>query len=616
VPVLLPPSRLGSPRGERLRQGTFPRFSFATPPSATSPVAWYKADSLVLGNNDVVNTWPDLSGLAHDLTATGTAQPTYKTGILNGLPMVRFDGVANILSFASDVTWLAGNLVMFIVYVPRGRTAATFPRHVSTVGASGSQDYAGADSFAFITYPDVGQDQFFNAGVAQTAQTSSALDVGQIHTLQGNAGGLTHRYNRAAASPDPSGVAATYALRTIRVGASGNPSEWSQADYGEVLLYAADLSSTERDQIETYLATKWGLVATVTQTATATVTTTATTSNLVGKPVSAPVTTTASVVKIVAKSITATVTSAASAIRRVLTTKSAPVTTTATSTKQVGKPVSATVTSTASGVKRVNKTASATATSTASTTKQVNKPVSATVTSGASVLKRVGKLATATVTTAASAVRRVATTKSATVTTTATATRQTNKPAQATVTSTASAIRSTGKTATATVTSAASTIKQAGKRVTATVTTSASALVTKVILIAATATVTATASVAKRIGKSVGATVSSIASSVVDFIAGIVAPPPPAPPVTGTFRFGRTLITEYPAGTQVGIYAGVPNGPPPGSPISTAIVSENLTVTLPIGPYYLAAELPVLYRPEKGLPYFVDEWRFVDFLVQ
>lgn len=51
------------------------------------------ADALVLNDADPVGTWTDSSGLGNNATQ-GTAgfKPLYKVGILNGKPVVRFDG--------------------------------------------------------------------------------------------------------------------------------------------------------------------------------------------------------------------------------------------------------------------------------------------------------------------------------------------------------------------------------------------------------------------------------------------------------------------------------------------------------------------------------------------
>lgn len=54
---------------------------------------WFRADSLDLSDNDPVSTWQDESGNERDaIQVTGVVQPTFKTGIVNGRPVCRFDG--------------------------------------------------------------------------------------------------------------------------------------------------------------------------------------------------------------------------------------------------------------------------------------------------------------------------------------------------------------------------------------------------------------------------------------------------------------------------------------------------------------------------------------------
>jgi len=61
-----------------------------------SPIGWWPANCLEwygLEDNDPVGTWPDQSGNSYDLVqAVGGNKPTYKINILNGHPVVRFDG--------------------------------------------------------------------------------------------------------------------------------------------------------------------------------------------------------------------------------------------------------------------------------------------------------------------------------------------------------------------------------------------------------------------------------------------------------------------------------------------------------------------------------------------
>lgn len=54
-----------------------------------------------LVDGDPISTWFDKSGNGKDATGITTARPTYKTNILNGFPVVRFNGTSNVLTTAS-----------------------------------------------------------------------------------------------------------------------------------------------------------------------------------------------------------------------------------------------------------------------------------------------------------------------------------------------------------------------------------------------------------------------------------------------------------------------------------------------------------------------------------
>lgn len=59
---------------------------------------WLKADDLALSDGAAVGTWADASGEGTDFTqATASKKPTFKTGIIGGMPVVRFDNVDDVL---------------------------------------------------------------------------------------------------------------------------------------------------------------------------------------------------------------------------------------------------------------------------------------------------------------------------------------------------------------------------------------------------------------------------------------------------------------------------------------------------------------------------------------
>jgi hypothetical protein len=74
-----------------------------------------KADAQALNDDDAVSTWTDSSGNGNDATqGTGSAKPTFKTNILNGEPVIRFDG-GDRLAFATEYIFDVANPTIFVV---------------------------------------------------------------------------------------------------------------------------------------------------------------------------------------------------------------------------------------------------------------------------------------------------------------------------------------------------------------------------------------------------------------------------------------------------------------------------------------------------------------------
>jgi hypothetical protein len=82
----------------RMRMGAAGVSGGGGPSGDTPPVAGYvmwlaARKETAFSDNDTVQTWTDQSGNGHHATApTETARPVFKTNILNGEPVLRFDG--------------------------------------------------------------------------------------------------------------------------------------------------------------------------------------------------------------------------------------------------------------------------------------------------------------------------------------------------------------------------------------------------------------------------------------------------------------------------------------------------------------------------------------------
>ena len=81
------------------------------PTNIAGCVLWLDANQITgLNNGDPVATWSDMSGNGNDATqAVGANQPTYRTGRINGLPAVDFDGGNDFLTANGAAPSFSGN---------------------------------------------------------------------------------------------------------------------------------------------------------------------------------------------------------------------------------------------------------------------------------------------------------------------------------------------------------------------------------------------------------------------------------------------------------------------------------------------------------------------------
>jgi hypothetical protein len=177
--------------------------------------------------------------------------PTYKTNIQNGLPVVRWDGVDDLMR-QNVIGW--SNLTVFIVVKvdndPPGADAQT---GFWVLGGSGqATHYPYTDS---NIYDDAGSTVRKSTG-NPTLSLSSAF---RIYTVKSTAGewtswidGTQHFTTGTNTVDDDPGAG------IISLGTNSN-GDRLDGDVGEMLIYDAALSSTDREAVEAYLADKWGL---------------------------------------------------------------------------------------------------------------------------------------------------------------------------------------------------------------------------------------------------------------------------------------------------------------------------------------------------------------------
>ena len=201
-------------------------------------VFWVKADAITgLSDGDPISTWTDLSGAGHNVTAAGAQRPTYKTAILNGLPVARFNGSNNLRSAAF------AHSQPYTVFAAGNETGAGLSYFVDDL-VGGGHIVGGLNATTFGV----------NAGAWITPTVSNMANSAVMGGVF-NGASSTASYQGTATA----GNAGANNASGVSLGNSGGSSAPITGDMAEAMMYSAALSDANRQKLEGYLAWKWGL---------------------------------------------------------------------------------------------------------------------------------------------------------------------------------------------------------------------------------------------------------------------------------------------------------------------------------------------------------------------
>lgn len=196
-----------------------------------------------LSDNDPVALWEDESGNGYDATQTNVARkPTYKTNIINGYPVVRFDGIFNRL----DLTNLpsSSDRTVFAVCNRTGKD-----NMFNVVFASGASEsiamvlqYGGSDLWGAFT----------DAANPAGSNSSSTFDVFAMT----KASSALSFYKNGSADGTATGGSGVFSSSHI-----GNDQFESalQGDIAELIVYSSALTSPQIAQNNAFLASFYNL---------------------------------------------------------------------------------------------------------------------------------------------------------------------------------------------------------------------------------------------------------------------------------------------------------------------------------------------------------------------
>lgn len=221
-------------------------------------VAWYKASSIAQADASAVSSWADLSGNSRTLSqATGANQPTYRTAIVGGKPVVRFDGTSDRMVTGVNISATA--------MAARPRAVFAVVANAAVSGSGGSYQHMvafGIDS-ALRAYELCSRvNSTVNWGTAynaadQTAGESIIAGTGDIvGSLYSGTQDLLYRNGTLKATKT---VTLNTGAGPLYVGSYLDSAQWGQFDLAELIIYDASLTTDQRDAVETYLGSEYGI---------------------------------------------------------------------------------------------------------------------------------------------------------------------------------------------------------------------------------------------------------------------------------------------------------------------------------------------------------------------
>lgn len=226
-----------------------------TPDTISGLKLWLKADSLGLSDGTAVSSWTDSSGTGNTATqATGANQPLYKTSIINGQPVVRFDGNNDFMN-TGTTGFPSGNsdLTMITVFKATASGGVVYAYGANT---NSTTPHISASSSTQINISTFGSNDLVTLPVSYLSQPTIAT------FKYTSSDGILRGYIRSpqVAASDSGIGAQNFSVAGGTVGAFvGGPNTFLNGDVAEVIVYNSALSDANRNIVESYLATKYNL---------------------------------------------------------------------------------------------------------------------------------------------------------------------------------------------------------------------------------------------------------------------------------------------------------------------------------------------------------------------
>lgn len=227
-------------------------------PLDLGPALWLDASQITgLADTDPISTWPDLSGNSRHATQTGTKRPLYRTGVVNGLPVARFDGSNDCIRTPS---FALGAFTIAVVFRSSGTAGLVYEHGANAGSGDGHYLYGTINNTIQVRRGSLVSSRNVTTGWA----TDNTWRVA-IHTFGGQFNSHTLRLNgvfsgTSGTTQNP-GTGTTD--QVLNIGSRNDGASLRlNGDIAELVVIPNLIGVEDTVELEGYLAAKWAITLT------------------------------------------------------------------------------------------------------------------------------------------------------------------------------------------------------------------------------------------------------------------------------------------------------------------------------------------------------------------
>jgi hypothetical protein len=239
-----------------------------TPTQLSGLVLWLDANQNVVTSQSKVSTWMDRSGKNNNAgQSVAQLQPSLVTGVVNGLPVIRFANTALQITDAATLQWATDDFAILVVGSYKNATTSGLGYGMFVAKQETPYPYTGPGLWGNYTAPSLNTVfalQTDSSGTEYVTSTNAKNDgVIRLYTGRRVGNKLEVRVNgtvQGTATATPNNISA--AGRPLFIGGAPGTNTVVQpldGDIAEIVALHGALTDTELAQLESFLKTKYAL---------------------------------------------------------------------------------------------------------------------------------------------------------------------------------------------------------------------------------------------------------------------------------------------------------------------------------------------------------------------